>query len=157
MHPAARDWLAAHARPAATVLDIGGRDINGTVRDLWPDAHWTSVDLEPGPAVDHVGDIRDYHPDVTFDVVVCAEVLEHAEHWRDIIHAAHRLTRPGGTLLLTMAGEGRPPHSAHDGGPLQPGEHYANITADELTVALTDWHDVTIDQHGHDLRAVAKR
>lgn len=47
MHEAVRQWVATH-RPdvVGDVLDVGGRHINGDVRDLLTDASsWTVIDL----------------------------------------------------------------------------------------------------------------
>lgn len=138
MHQAVLDFVAEHRPDTATaVLDIGGRDINGTPRQIFADAEtYTSVDLHPGPGVDIAGDIRDLGLTDIADVVLCLEVLEHAEPWRAIVAAAVTACEPGGTILITCAGPARTPHSAVDGGPLRDGEYYANITADELSQAL---------------------
>jgi hypothetical protein len=58
MHSEAREFVARHARPSPglLVLDIGGRDMNGTVRDLWPGADYTAMDITDGPGVDVVAD-----------------------------------------------------------------------------------------------------
>lgn len=151
MHSAAREWVAAHALPG-DVLEIGSRNINGTVRDLFP-GDYTGLDISEGPGVDVVADVTEWTTRKRFDVVVCCEVLEHTD--APIIDAAHRLLRKGGTLILTAAGPGREPHSAVDGGPLRPGEWYANIDPDELRVALSGWSEVTVDVAGDDVRAVA--
>ena len=40
--------------------------------------------------------------DEPFDVVICSEVIEHLENPREVFRNLERLTRPGGTLILTM-------------------------------------------------------
>lgn len=155
MHPAAREWVSKYARPG-DVLDVGGRDINGTVRDLFPGSY-TVIDLEPGPNVDVVGDVTEWDTDERFDVVVCCEVFEHTDKWQAIIDRAGELLRPGGRLIVTAAGPGRMPHSAHDGEELRDGEWYANVTALELIDALADWTGVKVSMLGPDVRAVATR
>lgn len=157
MHQAAYEWVAQHAVGARRVLDIGGRNINGTVRPLFPNAEYVTVDLHGGPGVDVVGDVCNFWPRAKFDVTVCCEVLEHAENWRGILAAAHRLTRKGGMLIVTAAGPGREPHSGIDGGRLRGGEHYENITPEALAAALADWDEVEADTTGEDVRAVAVR
>lgn len=157
MHQDALDWVAAHAVPAERVVDIGGRDINGSPRRLFGDATYTVVDLLAAPNVDVVADVCLWKPKHLFDVAVCCEVLEHTDKWREILAAAARLTRKGGLLIVTAAGPGREPHSALDGGEPRPDEHYANIDPDDLADALTSWKDVTVDVKGPDVRAVATR
>jgi len=132
MHPEAREFvrmvLFGLSRPPKRILEIGGRDINGSVRDLFPAAEtYVSIDLQPGPGVDVVADGATYEPNFVPDLVLCLEVLEHAASPRAIVRHALNLLPVGGTLVLTCAGPGRAPHSGIDGGPLRPGEHYANI------------------------------
>ncbi len=147
MHPAAMSWVATHAPAAvASVVDVGGRDINGTVRACFPGALYTSVDLIDGPAVDVVADFADWEPDVLVDVVVCCEVAEHAESWRDLLAHAASILVADGTLIFTAAGPGRAPHSAFDGGELRDGEWYENIDPDALTDHLVElFGDVTVE------------
>lgn len=142
MHQAVSHFISAN-RPKAPgrVLDVGGRDVNGTLRSLFLDAdQYMSVDLRDGPAVDIVGDITDQFVRKTvrglFDTVICTEVLEHAENWRDIVKACADALDVGGTLMITCAGPGRAPHSAIDEQPIRPDEYYGNVSADELADAF---------------------
>lgn len=159
MHPDAYDYVArvaAGAGPFGSVLDIGGRDINGTVRPLFA-AAYTCVDLHPGPAVDIVGDVVDVDLPGPFDAVVCCEVLEHAPDPGGIVAAARRLLAPGGMLILTMAMPPRYPHSGIDGGALHPDEHYRNIEPAELEGWLAGLTRVAVEVHADrgDLYAIA--
>lgn len=156
MHPAAFSWVAQHATSEPVrMLDIGGRDINGSVRTLFPNADYTSIDLYDGEGVDLVADVTTYRPRKKYDLIVCCEVLEHTPDPAGILDVAHRLLRGAGKLILTAASEGREPHSAMDGAQLQVGEHYANITRPNLERMLKGWSDVTIDVTGTDIRATA--
>lgn len=130
MHAAARRYVADTIDGVRypLVVEIGGRNINGGVRDLVGHDRWTSIDLEDGPDVEVVGDCRTWTPPYQGDLVLCLEVLEHSPDPRAIVKAACSFVAPGGRLLVTCAGPGREPHSGHDGMPwLQDGEHYANI------------------------------
>lgn len=164
VHASAYRWVADHVpRDAVTVLDIGGRNINGTVRSLFPVAHtYVAVDIASGPEVDIVADASTWTPDREYDVVVCCEVFEHTPVWPGICLTAFKACRPGGLFVATMAGPGRPPHSAVDGGwQLYPGEHYGNVDPDDLRRVLTagGWTDVVVDQRQSpaDVRAVATK
>lgn len=137
MHQAAREYVSRYATPnQIRVIEIGSRNINGTVRDLFPRAQWVGLDLSDGFCVDLVCDAAKYQPMIPVDLVVCCEVLEHAADWRDLIEAGVSWLVPGGRLIVTCAGPTRKAHSAVDGGQLQPGEHYENITVAELCRAM---------------------
>ena len=92
MHEAAKTYvrqvLKTVSIPKGAVLEIGGRNINGTVRPLF-DAigPYASIDLYDGPGVDLVADVCELDPAKTarklfgkmaVSCVVCCEVLEHA-------------------------------------------------------------------------------
>jgi hypothetical protein len=117
-------------------LDMGGVDINGTTRDLFPQARWTGLDIEDGPGVDVVADAATWQTKRRFDIVTCTELLEHVEDWRGCIGTAHGVLKRGGYLFITAASTGRYPHGARGGPSPLPGEWYTNIAPDALTVAL---------------------
>lgn len=161
MHREAHQWVAERAyRNVYAVLDIGGRDVNGTVRDLFPTARlYTSLDLVDGPAVDIVADAATWTPDRAYDVVVCCEVFEHTDAWPAICRTAYTALADGGQFIATMAGPGRGAHSAVDGRELRRGEHYANVEPDELRAVLEacGFRDIVVDQRRADVRCVAVR
>lgn len=161
MHLEAHSWVANHGTvESVSVLDIGGRDINGTVRDLFPNATYTALDILPGDGVDIVADAATWTPDSAYDLVVCCEVFEHTAVWPQICATAFAALAPGGRFVVTCAGPGRAAHSAIDGEfRLHPGEHYENVSAEELARVLADcgFVDITTDQRTGpcDTRAVA--
>lgn len=161
MHPAAFEWVARYATgDPLDILDIGGRNINGTCRSLFPNARYVAMDLLDGPGVDVVADAVTWLPDRQYDRVICAEVFEHTESWPAILKTAFEALRPGGDIVVTCAGPGRAPHSALDGTwCLQPGEWYANVSPESLRDALkaTGFEDIIVDQAGEDVRAYARR
>lgn len=118
-----------------TIVDLGGRNQNGTVRALLPrDTHYTAVDIESGPGVDVVSDAADYEHPEKVECVICTEVLEHTPRAKEVVENAMRLLRPGGLLILTCAGPGREPHD-NDGHPPGPGVYYRNVEPGEVR----DW------------------
>lgn len=164
MHTEAYAWVQQHATTEpVTVLDIGGRNINGSVKDLFPNAtSYTAMDIREGDGVDVVADAATWTPDREYQVVVCTEVFEHTDSWPDICATAFKACAPGGRFIATMAGPGRPEHSAVDGGwRLHPGEYYGNVDPDRLRSVLEDcgWRDVVVDQQHSpaDVRAAATR
>lgn len=151
MHDQAASWVFQHAtREPVAVLDLGGRDINGTMRVAFPHATvYRTVDLYPGPGVDIVADAATWQPDALYDYVVTTECFEHTPVWPDICETAYKACKPGGTFIATMAGPGRAPHSGIDGtSGLHTGEWYANIHLEELRAVLDDigWRNIIVDQ-----------
>lgn len=149
MHQQAREFCEQIARetgdPAGTALDIGGRDINGSCRDLWPSMRqWTIIDKETFTVglfdTDKMrymlADASVWEPDQEYDLVLCTEVFEHTSEWPKIIDTACKALVTGGLFVITCAGTGRMPHSAIDGAALRPGEYYRNLSAEDLGDAL---------------------
>lgn len=161
MHLQAHEWVEQFkSTQPITVLDIGGRNINGSVRDLFPNAIYTALDIRPGIGVDVVADASTWTPDREYAVVVCTEVFEHTDTWPQICATAFKASAPKGQFIVTCAGPGRGEHSAIDGQfSLHPGEHYANVAADELAKVLEacGFVDITTEQRTGpcDTRAVA--
>lgn len=165
MHSEAMEWIAKHATSdPVTVLDIGGRNINGSPRHLFPAAtRYTVLDIRPGDGVDIIADAATWNPGgQQWDVVICAECFEHTPDWRAIVRTAYAACAPGGRLIVTTAAPGRPVHSGVDGGSqLHAGEHYANIRPAELERVLAEagWAGVAVDVQASpsDVRAVAAK
>lgn len=167
MHDAVLDWVASCKRMLPydhppTVLDIGGRDVNGSTRHLFPAADpYIVIDLRPGENVDFVVDAATWTPNWAYDVVLCTEVFEHTADWAAIIATAYRALTPGGMFVATAASPGRPAHSGIDGNALQAGEHYAGVSrfelADALAVAGFERCEVDEQLYPADVRCVAWR
>ena len=95
------------------VLDIGSRDINGTIRPLLPDGvEYVGVDREPGPNVDNVVGLDLSHACVTasFGTVVCNSTLEHDPTFFDTVREIYRVARPGATIVIGVPAFGVPYH-----------------------------------------------
>lgn len=147
MHVEAVTFLAGCTEvewEGAIVYEVGALNVNGEARRCVPPGwlEWVGFDLLEGDGVEVVGDARlelpNYPP---CDVVVSTEVLEHYEQWDGLLAAMCDVLRPGGWLVFTCAGNGRPPHSAN-GGPLQDGEWYRNVTLIEVEDVAAE-HGVT--------------
>ena len=135
MHDEAMQWIAdgVAGRHFRSVVELGSRDVNGSVRGLFDCDLYIGVDVADGPAVDVVCDATLYRPEEPVECVVTTKMLEHAPTASEIPAAVMEMLQPGGLFIGTAAGPGRPPHSAVDGRGLQKGEHYANIGPVELT------------------------
>lgn len=148
--------LATTPHPAGPVVEIGGKNINGTIRDLFPEPY-VAIDVVAGPGVDVVADGATYRPARRPAVVVCCEVLEHAAHADAICANAYRMLRPAGVFIVTTATTGRGPHSAVDGGRLRDGEFYRNVTETDARAWLARFSQLAMhfNRETADLYAVA--
>jgi hypothetical protein len=154
------EQAVAERGPFASVIEIGSRDINGSIRGLFGDASYVGLDLFEGPLVDWVGDAEQYEPEAPVDCVIACEVYEHTPRWSKLTEAAASWLAPGGTLIVTCAGPGRSPHSARDGRHrLLEGEHYANIGQEELGTIIegVGLAVLSCESKGWDTRAIAVR
>jgi predicted SAM-dependent methyltransferase len=169
MHPEVLEYVHEQALvngPFGSVLEIGGRDVNGGVRDCFPGAFYWAVDITDGPGVNEVCDFgtRVKASTEMWDCIVCTEVLEHAANADQIIANAHAHLEDQGVLIMTMANEKRQPHSAYDPSP-QPGviapprpdEYYRGVTLAMLCewMRAAGFEAFSTDQLGADLRVTA--
>ena len=164
MHVQVLQWVEQAIRESGTrvsdvkILEFGSLDINGSVRSLFTNKNITyvGVDMQAGPGVDVVADAATYDSELLFDIIICCEVFEHCQNWREIVVNSHRLLTPGGIFIATMAGEGRRPHSAIDENPIREWEYYANVGAWELGRCIKGlFTSYSIDYIGSDLRCSA--
>lgn len=159
MHQAVWDYIRQFAtQDPVKILDIGGRDLNGTHKALFPNASkYVVLDLRPGPNVDIVADATTWEPDDEYDIVTCAEVYEHAPNWPMIVATAYRALRPGGFYVATCAGPGRPEHSGVEATPLLPGEYYGNVSMDDMAQVMRQcgFRDGEVRINGLDLQSHA--
>lgn len=143
MHLTPRAYVQQLSRswPGGRVLEIGSRDVNGSVRSLFqrrPPTIYHGIDIVDGPGVDQVVHGAQFKADEPFDLVLCLEVFEHTHEWPLLIDAAWRALPSGGLFLFTCAGPARAPHGAA-GGLLTPGEWYRNLEIEQLHRALQGW------------------
>lgn len=150
MHPAAFDAFGRMAAELSldpehpySILDVGGRWINGSVHAHLPAATWTVLDIASGENVDIVADASTWNPTSLYDLVVSTELFEHTPKWREIIATMVRALDPAGpqTILITCAGTDRAPHGAAGEATPPPGEHYGNISPEDLRWELHKWFD----------------
>jgi len=162
MHDAVRDWVRQHMPEIVTsVAEFGSLDINGGVRDLLPPGvPYVGVDVQKGPGVTIVADAATWTPaSKPPDLVLCLEVFEHCETWRDLVANAARVLVPGGVFICTAAGPGRAPHSARRESPPDADEWYENVGPWMLAEAmeLAGFVDVAVDLSGADIRGVGRK
>lgn len=164
MHREAHIWLQQQSvnLKGLKAIDLGGRNVNGSIRELFDPVSWTAVDYVAGNGVDIVADIRSFWPDDRYELVVCTEVLEHVDVPAFVIDTMVRCAAPGATLLITAAAEPRVPHGMAGSVPIPVGEHYRNVDPralrDQLRPLVASIDELTHDARHGDvyLRATAK-
>lgn len=134
------------------VVEFGSRNVNGTVKGLIDCDWYFGIDLAPGPDVDEVADAVEWSAFEPVDLIVCCEVLEHAPDLEGMVASFTRNLKLGGFVIVTCASDSRAPHSAVDGGPVRPGEHYRNVPPSELVEMLRRFGFAILDVELHDAR-----
>jgi hypothetical protein len=144
MHPEAYDGFGRMLRKSGLylgnwrILDVGGADVNGSVRDYFPGSTIEGVDIGAAPGVDYVFDaaVSDNWKDLRgkYDIVFATELFEHAEFWADIIANMATALDPEGMELFfaTCASTGRPPHGSRGEWGVPAGQFYGNVAPDDL-------------------------
>lgn len=150
MHAAAFEWArkcSLWLPRRASVLEIGSRDVNGSVRPLFGYCPYHGIDALDGPGVDEVADAATWRPPAGrwFDTVVSTECLEHARDAAAVCRTAFEALAPAGAFILTAAAPSRPPHSGVDGGKVRPGEFYRGVSAADLRAWLAPFAVALVD------------
>jgi len=120
MHASNREWMADvklnHLEnfQNASVLDIGGADLDGHTRTYFDDCRYVSVDPIniPTQYVDLRirGQETEFQPG-EFDTLLFMSVFEHDADWR--LNLKHNLKwlKKGGLVVICFGAEGNLPHS----------------------------------------------
>jgi len=99
------------------VIDVGSRDVNGSLKKIILEKKpfdYLGVDIQAGKNVDQLFDITKKIPSrfyEAFEVVLCFETIEHVKNWRKAINNLKRLVAPRGVLLLSTRSKGFPKHN----------------------------------------------
>jgi SAM-dependent methyltransferase len=124
------------------VLEVGSLNVNGSLRahvEALNPAQYFGIDLQDGPGVDQVITCEEILPlnVEQWDLIVCTEMLEHAENWRAAVNAMKEMLATGGWLLLTTRSVGFPFHE-------YPGDHW-RFGPGDMAVMFADFCLHTLD------------
>lgn len=167
MHNSVHTFIESCAKREAPfdnkdIVELGSCDRNGEVRSLFSGARsYLGIDIEAGPGVDLVADVRSWEPDWMYDICVCTSVLEHLERPFAVIDTAAKALRHEGLLLLTTHTIWMKPHAANGSEAwLQGGvEFYHNFMPGELEVFFDPrvWSEYSSMYHEIDYFIMARR
>ncbi len=135
--------LTAEMIAGRQVLEVGARDVNGSLRphieSLGP-TRYVGADIEMGPGVDDIvdaGALVSHYGLESFDLVVTTETVEHTREWRAVMSNLKRVLRPGGHLLVTT----RSPGFHYHGWPYD----YWRYTQDDMRAIFSDLEVIAIE------------
>lgn len=96
------------------VLEVGSRNINGSIRGLFRECKYVGIDCMKGKDVDIVCLAHKYEdrPE-SFDVVCSTNVFEHDPHGPTTVLSMLRYLRPGGLYFSTCASTGHKEHGTN--------------------------------------------
>lgn len=118
MTPQIQNWVKKTQKKfiknPGKVLEIGSKDITGTVREYFLNAKtYIGTDMERGFNVDLIIDAHDllkkFKPG-SFDTVLCFEMLEHDRQFWKTVEIMNKLVRKGGFLIISTPTFGFPLH-----------------------------------------------
>jgi SAM-dependent methyltransferase len=86
------------------IIEVGSRNVNGSVRHLFPQLNYIGIDNVDGEGVDLVSnahDLTELFDLNTIDIVVCTEMLEHDRYPWITLNEIVSVLKPKGWLILT--------------------------------------------------------
>ena len=97
-------------RAETIVLDVGGADINGSYREVFPSPpfRYLVADTAPGPVIDIVlsDPYRIPLADCSLDIVISGQAMEHIEFFWRTFEEMVRVTRSDGFIFLILPSAG---------------------------------------------------
>jgi len=141
-------FAATYGKEGASVLDVGGLNVNGSLRVAFEAKKMTyvCVDIEPHPSVDVVmkpGDVFPF-PDESFDFIVSTSCFEHDPCFWMTFREICRLVKKDGYIYINAPSNG--PYHAH------PGDNWRFYS--DAGQALAFWSGQTINGTSHPVTLV---
>lgn len=126
-----------------SVLDVGSYNVNGSLKDIivttMSPKDYIGTDISFGPNVDRIipaESLIDCFGEKIFDVVICTEMLEHCEKWKEAIFNLKGVLKENGLLILTTRSKGFPLHN-------HPSDYW-RFEMDDMRKIFNDMKDVLI-------------
>ena len=104
----------AEEKDIKTVLDVGSRNINGSVLDVLKVERYVGVDMIEGKGVEIVlnghelvkffKESGQFTYPKEYDLVTCCETLEHDNKFWLTVENMKKMVKPGGWMLITVPG-----------------------------------------------------
>lgn len=118
MTPQIQQWVKKakkdFIKSPGKVLEIGSLNINGGVREFFPDAEeYIGIDMQKGQGVDKLMEahnILKVWPKETFDTVLCLEMLEHDNAFWQTVDIMHGVLKKRSFLVVSTPTFGFPIH-----------------------------------------------
>ena len=125
------------------VLEVGSLNINGSVREFFTNCDYLGVDIGEGKDVDLVCKGHELpFPNLSFDVVISCECLEHDVYWDKTFQKMCELSKD--LVIMTCATTGRPEHGTTatnaDAAPFT-NDYYRNLAIHDF-VDNFDFHNI---------------
>jgi ubiquinone/menaquinone biosynthesis C-methylase UbiE len=87
-------------------------------------------------------------PDGRFNAVICTEVLEHVEHYQELVDEMYRVLEDGGAAIITVPWSARYHYIPYD---------YFRFTPSSLRTIFGRFREVTINPRGTDMSVIASK
>lgn len=162
------DWLLRKwGSRAATIVELGSKDVNGSYKPLFTHPGWTyiGIDVEAGANVDVI--LKDPYrwqeiAPVSVDMIVSGQTFEHIEYiWLTILEM-RRVLRPGGFIYIIAPTSGPEHRYPVDCWRIYPDGFRALAKFADLEVlnVEADWNGPVFDDNSHiwnDAHLLARR
>jgi hypothetical protein len=120
IHAWAAEVIAPEMIKGRSVLEVGSRNVNGSLRELvtaMEPSFYLGVDIEEGEGVDELCPAEEVWRRPGWGNVISTEMLEHVENWRAALLSMQMALHPGGWMFLTTC---MPGFRRHD----HPGDYW---------------------------------
>tara|TARA_B100000686_G_scaffold160642_2_gene168302 strand:+ start:796 stop:1533 length:738 start_codon:yes stop_codon:yes gene_type:complete len=89
----------------SSILDLGGNKIKKrgqfNIENHSDNVTYTDISKEKKPDIQASAALLPFKPDI-FDIIICAELLEHVLNPPEILTELHRIIKPNGKLFITV-------------------------------------------------------